>query len=229
MNYLNKTLFLIFISFIFISCSNENEDLRTNNNGEVLKKNINEKAFKNQTESSKDNVLRLVTSRKPNSLTELSHKMGLTSVKLVRENIEISSEPIMFNGEDFDFSDLDIKVYDQKDHFRFKSSSKALIDIDKENRSVTIQVDGKRSKLKEMKDVKLSVIRKITPLLVVAQEVTNEGYDRTTTSTKHGLYLGVTAGLGRSTSTARMQKEVDDFLKENPNCSQLGGIDTSCA
>lgn len=219
MNYLNKTLFLI-----FISCSNENEDLRTNNNGEVLKKNINEKAFKNQTESSKDNVLRLVTSRKPNSLTELSHKMGLTSVKLVKENIEISSEPIMFNGEDFD-----IKVYDQKDHFRFKSSSKALIDIDKENRSVTIQVDGKRSKLKEMKDVKLSVIRKITPLLVVAQEVTNEGYDRTTTSTKHGLYLGVTAGLGRSTSTARMQKEVDDFLKENPNCSQLGGIDTSCA
>lgn len=125
-------------------------------------------------------------------------------------------------------------MYERNDNFELRQTKNKSIFFNKTNGAIKIKFNGKETDLLDLDDntfLQLE-IRDITVMLIVAEDIFIENIERVKSSNfqnKCGDWTYVQAGVGRNTADARLTKEVEEVLKDNPNCKRYAEEnDTSC-
>lgn len=191
----------------------------------------------NQDESTFEKNDLSVIEKESTFLSLNTQKLGIRSIMLPdkRSKLLINSSEVKINGSIFNVSDLEIDFIEEIDYFMISLDNNRSVKVNKDGSDIIINHSSLKFSLPELdkyefKDIALN---EIYTLLVISEDLLLKGLNRTNSvntfsKIKCGDWVYINTGTGRSSSEARLQREIDGVLEDNPNCTKLGGIDTSC-
>lgn len=189
-------------------------------------------ACNNQDSLVDDNSTLNIIDKENNYLSSNALKIGINSISIIKDNIMIESKPVKFNGSEYTLPNF--KLETNKNMFKIILNENKSLSFDRMTKKVFIDFNGKVFNLLDIAKYDLSEIetREIISILVIGEDlflkdITREK-SKPLTMNKCGEWVYINTGSGRSSSDARLTRELEGVLKDNPNCSRLGGNDTSC-